>query len=254
MISVERARVRPVTVALDFDGLICDGTYENMLITWNSHSGKDLDAFGDRGVGEIPAAFAERFRASRGFARHLGHFIVPLVTEEPILTQREFDACYEGIDPGGVDTFVAAANDYRERARARWTARWLGYHALYHGMHDFLRGLGRPLHIVTAKDQGSVLAILDGEQITVEAERVFGSLRSKVGTLAEIAKRESTDPAHVIFLDDSIGNVVAARRAGYDAHWATWGYNAPEHFEIAHAEGVPAITLEDLPRRAATWS
>jgi HAD superfamily hydrolase (TIGR01509 family) len=252
--SVQEGREAPVAVALDFDGLICDGTYENMLITWNSYRGKGMDAFGERGVGEIPAAFAERFRASRGFARHLGHFLVPLVTDEPVRSQREFDARYDAIDGDDVVAFVEDANEYRRQARARWAARWLGYHELYEGMHGFLRSLDRPLHIVTAKDDASVLAILGDERITVDPGRVFGGLRSKVGTLAQIAEREGADPARLIFLDDSIRNVVTARQAGYDARWATWGYNAPEHFDTARAEGVPTIALDDLPTLAAAWS
>jgi phosphoglycolate phosphatase-like HAD superfamily hydrolase len=241
-------------IALDFDGLICDGLHENMLVTWNSHHGKGIDAFGERGLGEIPAAFAARFLAARGFARHIGHFLVPLVTADPLRTQPEFDASYAAIGAAEVDDFVRGANDYRARARAARQAQWLGFHELYPGIHDLLVGLASSPYIVTAKDASSVLAILRAKRVDVDRARVFGELRSKLDTLSLIAEREGVDRADLIFVDDSIANVVGARRSGYDAHWATWGYNAPEHFELAGSEGVPIVALADMPELAARWS
>lgn len=244
----------PSAVALDFDGLICDGLSENMLVAWNSHHGKELEAFGDRGLGEIPAAFAERFLAARAFARHLGHFLVPLVTAQAVTTQREFDACWAVIAPAQVEEFVRRANDYRTRARAARSGTWLGYHELYPGMRELLRALDASTYIVTAKDAGSVLAILASNGIEMDAARVFGELRSKLRTLELIAEREGGDRADLLFLDDSVANVVGARGEGYDAHWATWGYNAPEHFELARDQRVPLVALDDVPGLAARLS
>ena len=131
---------------------------------------------------------------------------------------------------------------------------WLGYHELYPGMRELLRALGASTYIVTAKDAGSVLAILASNGIEMDAARVFGELRSKLRTLELIAEREGGDRADLLFLDDSVANVVGARGEGYDAHWATWGYNAPEHFELARDQRVPLVALDDVPGLAARLS
>jgi phosphoglycolate phosphatase-like HAD superfamily hydrolase len=238
-------------LALDFDGLICDGLAECVLVTWNSHHGRGLDAFGDAGLGEVPADFVERFRAARSYARHLGHFVVPLVTAQPIVSQAEFDAAYADVEPLDVEAFVTAAGAYRRRARAERPGDWLRFHAIYPGLRDLLAAAAVPVYVVTAKDADSVIRILADHGIGLDAGRVYGELRSKVAALGEIAEREGAGREAVMFLDDSIANVVEARREGFSALWATWGYHAREHYDVAARASVPAIALADVQRLTA---
>lgn len=235
-------------IALDFDGLICDGLNECILVTWNGHYGKDLSAFSDEGLASIPVEFVERFKHCRNFAKHLGHFIVPLVDlMTPIISQNDFQAIYAAIAPKVVDRFIKQVTEYRHWSRQEKSAEWLHHHSLYPGMERFLSQLDLPItYIVTAKDSKSVREILSSAGIQFDESRIFGEQNVKIEALRQITHLEGIPPHCLHFFDDNILNVVEAQKAGYIAYWATWGYNAPDHFHIAKENSVISISLPEF--------
>ena len=52
-------------------------------------------------------------------------------------------------------------------------------------------------------------------------------------------------------IDDNITNVVEAHRAGFDARWATWGYNTAANFELARARSIRSVDLASLAQLTA---
>jgi len=234
-------------IALDFDGLICDGLDECILVTWNGHYGKDLSAFSDRGLASIPVESVERFKHCRNFAKHLGHFIVPLIdSTTAIISQNDFQAIYAAIAPEVVDQFTKKVTEYRHWSRQEKSAEWLRYHSLYPGMEGFLSQNTLPIYIVTAKDSKSVREILSSAGIKFDESRIFGEQNVKIEALRQITHLEGIPPHCLHFFDDNILNVVEAQKAGYSAYWATWGYNAPDHFHIAKENSVISSSLPEF--------
>jgi phosphoglycolate phosphatase-like HAD superfamily hydrolase len=234
-------------LALDFDGLLVDGLNECVLVSWNGHFGESLDCFSDEGLARIPSAFIDKFKNHRSFAKHLGHFLMPFQAELGLFkTQAEFDAAYAALNPRLVERFVTRVSDYRSDARQTFRSRWLAYHQFYPGLAHMLRTATWPTCIVTAKDSDSVQALLRHADVQIPDAHVYGECLDKVAALDIIGEYFLVPRHEISFFDDNVLHARAAHQAGFRAHWAVWGYHAPEHFAIATAAGLPAVTLEDF--------
>jgi phosphoglycolate phosphatase-like HAD superfamily hydrolase len=239
------ARRKPPLV-LDFDGVVCDGIKESLLVVWNGAQGKPVMEFSAQGLGALPPAFVERFTRYRPFAQHLGHFLVPLLEGLPhIGTQEAFEAVYQSIDHARRERFVQAVSQYRQQVRQECPTTWVKMHRCYRGIIPYLSRRNGPVSIVTARDQASVLQLLESKGLTLAPEQVLGEQSPKLAALATIVRQEQVDPSALIFVDDHRSNVQVARQAGYQAYLAQWGYPAPPA-RGALADPLPAIRLADL--------
>lgn len=232
--------------AFDFDGLLVDGLNECVLVSWNGFHNKGIEHFGSEGLEAIPASFIDTFKNHRNFSRHLGHFITPFYAHKHFKNQTDFDAAYSQLDDNVVNGFVERVNAYRKTARQIHYKQWLQYHSFYPGIENLLKEISCPIYIVTGKDAASVNEILQCSNILIPPEKIFGECREKVTVLSKIAKMEHVSTNEVSFFDDNISNARNAHEHGFNSYWATWGYNAPDHWEIAQAAGVPIISLDDF--------
>lgn len=234
-------------LALDFDGLLIDGLNECLLVSWNGHHEVGIDRFSDAGLAELPDHFIARFKHHRSFAKHLGHFYMAFQHDVGVFrSQREFDIAYQSLPAGEVESFVQKVSAYRALARQTWRERWLGYHVFYDGLADWLLETNLPACIVTAKDPGSVSAILMQAGIQMPPSQIYGECREKLTALQAVADQFDVSRDQVCFFDDNVLNARDALHAGFRAYWARWGYNAPEHAEIAQQACLPAMQLHDL--------
>ncbi len=113
-------------------------------------------------------------------------------------------------------------------------------------MNAFLANVDVPTYIVTAKDRESVLEILSSNALTFPRKNIFGEQRSKLTALALIKQLERVNSDELYFFDDHLMNVLEARRAGYRAYWATWGYHEASQFQLASEWGIKSISLHDF--------
>jgi phosphoglycolate phosphatase-like HAD superfamily hydrolase len=235
----------PGVLALDFDGVICDSWRECAFITWAGQHGWAPSEFAASAFPAIPGAFIQRFLALRGYARHLGHFLVPVLPgSERISCRADFDLYYAGLAPEEVATFVERALRFRASVQNRRWKQWLAFHVLYEGVSELLSPLSDRLYIVTARDRQLVRELLATHGIAVQPERIYSERCSKSAALRDIQAREH---AGVYFVDDDLDDVVAAQRDGYRAVWALWGYSAPEDRAKASRLGIPVLSLPELP-------
>ncbi len=234
-------------LALDFDGLLVDGLNECLLVSWNGYHEVGVDRFSDTGLAGLPDDFIAKFKHHRSFAKHLGHFYMAFQQDVGVFrSQREFDMAYESLPAREVEAFIQKVTVYRTLARQTWRERWLGYHAFYDGLADWLLETDLPVCIVTAKDADSVSEILMQAGVQVPPSQIYGECREKLTALQAVANRFDVLREQVCFFDDNVFNARDALHAGFRAHWARWGYNAPEHAEIARQAGLPAVQLHDL--------
>ncbi len=102
-------------LALDFEGFICDGLNECLLVTWNGYHEKALSDFSDEGLASLPHEFVERFKYLRNWASHVGHFFVSLLDPPPdISSQEDFNAVYASLPRAVIDLFVEKVMRYRD--------------------------------------------------------------------------------------------------------------------------------------------
>jgi phosphoglycolate phosphatase-like HAD superfamily hydrolase len=235
------------TLALDFDGVICDGFNECVLVTWYGTRAGRLADFSAAGMSAIPTSFVERFLHCRAFAKHLGHFYASSLDGiEAVRSQADFEALYGTANSDDVEQFVTAVNRYRGQVRELLPERWLSEQRLYAGVAEFLRRCQLPLYIVTAKDAASVARILEHAGVRFDPQHIFGELRDKRAALAQIQANEGVRAEALGLVDDNVLNALAAQQAGFRAYWALWGYRAPDHAVIAERHGLATLTLEQL--------
>jgi FMN phosphatase YigB (HAD superfamily) len=246
--TAERAqKLTGRVLVFDFDGVICDSWQECALVTWNAHHNRPPAEFGTAAFYALPAGFIERFRALRGFARHLGHFLVPLLPASDLIrTQEDFDRCYSALAPDTVNEFITQASRYRAMVRHEKRESWLALQHMYEGMPDLLSELTAHLYLVTGRDSACVRDLLSPHGIDLSLDRIYGEQQSKLAALADIQAREGVQAERVYFIDDSLSNIINAWEAGHSVGWAIWGYSAPEHHDKAVRLGVPQLTLSDL--------
>lgn len=231
-------------LALDFDGVICDSLGEGLLISWNAHIGAPVRAFADPGLAGVPPEVADRFTRCRPFARHFGHWLVPFVVDSAPTSHAEFAARYRELPEAQVREFTAAAGRYRAQVRGVYPAQWLAHHRVQFGLGNVLA----QAYVVTARDAGSVRQILNAHAMGTDETRIFGSRSDKNAALQAIAVREAVEPPAVTLVDDNVENCMVAKADGYDAWWATWGYNSAADRARAAGCGIYAISIDMLRR------
>lgn len=241
-------------LALDFDGVIFDGLNECVLVTWFGHHGGSAADFGPEGLSVIPSEFVTRFTACRAYAKHLGHFYLSFAEAlDDVLDQAGFDALYAATPSLEIEAFVDKATRFRALARDACRPEWLNQQRVYQGMDRMLSSSQLPVYIVTAKDADSVLELLEHVGVSLERSRVFGELRDKLSALRSVCEREGAAPHEIGVVDDNVLNALAAKNNGYSARWALWGYQARGHREIARANDLRGIEVEQL-LGGSTWA
>lgn len=228
----------------DFDGLLCDGLTECMLVTWNGAHEAPVAHFSAEHLDQLPLAFRQNFTKVRAYARHIGHFMVALTCEvDDIASQAEFDALYDRLSEREVETFCTRVDAYRLRVQEELPERWLGQQTLYPGVRGLLERLQGRFYVVTAKDAISVQRILAHHGVTIAPAQIYGSCRNKVEVFDEIARAHGIDRESVWFFDDNVFNVVDADKRGYRAVWADWGFHAPDHLALAERAALRRVSL-----------
>jgi phosphoglycolate phosphatase-like HAD superfamily hydrolase len=257
----------PAIVALDFDGVVCDGRPEYFEAAWQAY----VAAWPRPLTTTRPAAIAERFAALRpliesGWEMPLMVHALLAGVEPPALESRRgwLQAAPALMKGAGVsaEALGRALNQVRDDWFARDKADWLAHHRFYPGVPARLVSmLQEPTHvvIVTTKTERFARALLVGADPRLSAIAVIGREPGqpvpKPVILRRLADGRSlgTDAAGLWFVEDMLETLeMTARRAdlvGVRLFLCDWGYNTDS--DRAHATAGGRITLLSLARFAA---
>ena len=245
----------PTVLALDFDGVICDGMREYFKSAWHAYRRLRPSA-----SPEPPAGLFEIFARLRPVVETgwemptLLHAVLRGAAEAEILAGWRPDQWLG--DLGSPREVVAAALD---GARDEWIAGdeagWLAAHRFYPGVIEQLRSqAGGPVrvYVITTKGERFARKLLEGQGVALPPSHVYGkeARRPKRAILRELAAGD--EDAGVWFVEDRLQTLqdVKAEPALARARLflAAWGYNTPE--ERAAAGGDDRIALLPLERFA----
>jgi phosphoglycolate phosphatase-like HAD superfamily hydrolase len=237
----------------DFDGVLFATDRECLAIAY-------------RAVRELPAAWAEPYRAAeaptpeveRAFLAHR-HRVGPPWQYAVLLR-----AISERSLPATTEEFLARAAQLRVELEpfteryfavravlAADRARWL---ALVTPFPEPTREFAR-LH---ARGAAAILSTRDDASIRLLCAHYLGvelgpgallprsGPREKWEILLEIAAARGLPPGEVFFLDDYLHHALPAHRRGIAAHLAGWGYLGEGDAEAALTAGMPCLQLPDL--------
>ena len=262
------ADARPDILALDFDGVLCEGTREYFETSRRTHAHVWP---GHARVGD--GLFAD-FRELRP--------VIETGWEMPVL----LDALVQGVakasmhdawgtardellarDARGRDRVVAALKSTLDRVRREWIDAdgqdWLSRHALYADREAVRRVVQAPARtvIVTTKEGDFARQILEHWAIPVAAIQGKEAGSHKCENLRQLRsawhEERGTAPA-LWFVEDRLETLECVRgHADLDdvgLFLATWGYNTPRTREAARrAPRIGLLTLEEFTGPFSRW-
>jgi phosphoglycolate phosphatase-like HAD superfamily hydrolase len=252
----------PTLLALDFDGVLCDGLMEYFQTSWRAY--RRIWSHPE----EIPpAGLAEQFYRLRPVIETGWEMPVVLqallsgISADEILTQWVTIAPPIAQATGLTPTEIGNQVDH---VRDTWIANdlesWLALHRFYPGVIDRLQHLGsvHPV-IITTKEERFVLQLLQQQGIDFPPSQLFGkSLKQpKAQTLQTLLQEFSQDSNSPIiwFIEDRLKTLQAVslkpELSQVRLFLADWGYNTAIDRETANLD--PKIHLLSLPTFATAF-
>lgn len=263
----------PAVLALDFDGVVCDGRSEYFETAWQAY----VAAWPGPLATARPAAVAARFRALRPLIESgwemplLVHALLAGVDAEALASRAAWlQAAPELLQRAGVsaEALGRALNRVRDDWFARDAAGWLAHHRFYPGVPDRLVSLldgPTRVVIVTTKTERFARALLAGADRRLAALTVIGRDPAvpvpKPAILRRLADAGRLDAAAtgLWFVEDMLETLEATARrddlGGVRLFLADWGYNTPAARARVTATGgrIGLLSLERFVAPLETW-
>jgi phosphoglycolate phosphatase-like HAD superfamily hydrolase len=263
----------PALLALDFDGVVCDGRPEYFETAWQAYVAAWPPPALTRGR---PDAIAARFSALRPLIESgwemplLVHALLAGVGDEALGDRHAWlKAAPALMKRAGVtaETLGRALNRVRDDWFARDASGWVAHHRFYPGVADQLASLlGGPPHlvIVTTKAERFARALLAAAHPRLADVAVIGREPGKPVPKPEILRRLAdrrglgADAAGLWFVEDMLETLDAtaerADLAGARLFLAEWGYNTPEdRARVRRGGRIALLPLTTFAAPLETW-
>ena len=260
----------PAVLALDFDGVVCDGRPEYFETAWRAY----VATWPEPLTSGRPDAVAERFGALRPLIESgwemplMVHALLAGVDAHALEDRHGWLQAAPGLmKTAGVTAEVLgrALNRVRDDWFARDPADWLAHHRFYPGVPARLVALlegPTQVVIVTTKTERFARALLTGADPRLAAVSVIGREPGLPVPKPAILKRLAdshglgADAAGLWFVEDMLETLeaTAARAdvAGVRLFLADWGYNTPG--DRARVGGrVALLSLDRFIAPPETW-
>ena len=264
--------MRPGLLALDFDGVVCDGIDEMVESSWRTLSemiGHDLPA-------TRRPELARRFAALRPAIESGWEMVVLLgvLMEQPasddagLRDGRRWSEVRDAYVRGRSLTTGVLARTF-DRVRERWIARdqpgWLERHRFYDGIAAWLTRLvadRQIVYVISTKSKLFLDALLAWQKVALPSDRVIGRAepkREKWDVLRALAKSHGLGTADVWFVEDRLATLLDLRRHASDfaaarLFLADWGYVFPDRDpDAARAAGIPVLSLPQVTGPFEGW-
>ncbi|PPS40622.1 HAD family hydrolase [Chroococcidiopsis sp. TS-821] len=256
---------QPTILALDFDGVICNGLNEYFETAWRTYC--EIWSRTDKTPPNDLATKFYRLRPVIETGWEMPVLIAALlsgVTEDKIL--REWNAIARAILQKNQLQSATIAHKL-DSLRDRWIrddlASWLNLHSFYPGVIAKLNSwLNSPLQvfIVTTKEGRFVRQLLAQQGIQLSENSVFGkeNKRPKYEILYELITAAKTLPVSLWFVEDRMKTLeIVAQQANLDAvklYLADWGYNTSNERQAAqNHDRIRLLSLAQFTDDFSTW-
>ena len=258
----------PRILALDFDGVVCDGRPEYFETAWQAYvAAWPKPALTASRPDKIAARFSElRPLIESGWEMPLMvHALLAGVGADALKGREAWLRAAPGLlQPAGVnaEALGRALNTVRDDWFARDAASWVALHRFYQGVPAAVAALlGGPTEvvIVTTKAERFARALLTSADPRLAPVTVIGREPGKPVPKPDILRRLADraglgpDADGLWFVEDMLETLEATAErtelAGARLFLCDWGYNMPE--DRAHASRHRRIRLLSLPTFAA---
>ncbi|HTL89304.1 MAG TPA: HAD family hydrolase [Leptolyngbya sp.] len=252
----------PRVLALDFDGVICNGLKEYFQTAWQAYAQIwQADATPDESF--APAFYRLRPVVETGWEMPvLIRALVLGIEEEKILQNWVSIASQIIIDEDLKPLSISAILDgIRDDQIATNLQNWLAEHEFYPGVLDRLKTLlnsPTDLFIISTKEGRFIKQLLHQQGIEIKDQQIYGkeAKRPKHQILLELQQAYGDVP--IWFVEDRLQTLrLVEQREGLEKiglFLADWGYNtASERQEAEKSDRVALLSIERFTQDLATW-
>jgi phosphoglycolate phosphatase-like HAD superfamily hydrolase len=260
------AETAPTLLALDFDGVLCDGLVEYFQVSWQAYC--QIWSPADP---TPPAGLAEQFYRLRPVVET--GWEMPLVLRSLLLgvSEAEILQGWADIAARQIATDGLASVDLStavDHLRDQWIKTdlkgWLAQHRFYPGVVDRLRQvIDSPVYlvIISTKEGRFIRQLLQQQAIELSTEQILGKEtgQPKAESLRQLIQKFSTTsdlPVSVWFVEDRLKTLLAVqpKLARVKLFLADWGYNtATERESICHSSTVQLLSLKQFSQDFSAW-
>ncbi|MEM6445417.1 MAG: HAD family hydrolase [Cyanobacteria bacterium P01_D01_bin.123] len=255
----------PGLLALDFDGVLCDGLREYFQTAWRAYC-----QMWQSGASAPPSGLADRFYHLRPVvetgwempvllrALQSGTADAAILAAWPAIARRI--VVDEGLNIADIARLV---DDTRDRWIQTDLSAWLAQHQFFPGTIDWLKTLERDgvlWAIVTTKEGRFVRKLLDDCGIHLADDRLFGKevRRPKSETLEQLQEDTGVRGDRLWFVEDRLPALQAAAErpalAGMRLFLAEWGYTTATHrHAAARSDRIQLLSLATCVGDFAGW-
>jgi phosphoglycolate phosphatase-like HAD superfamily hydrolase len=253
----------PTILALDFDGVICDGLIEYFEVAWRAYC-QIWSPADNTPADDLPLRFY-RLRPVIETGWEMPVLIKALVDNIPEdkILQDWVNITTQILSNHNLSsqTIAAALDNLRDEWINTDLDGWLSLHRFYPGVVEKIKLTlmsDIKFYIITTKESRFVQQLLQREGVNLPAEVIFGKevKRPKYEILRELIQTTETQPVNVWFVEDRLKTLqlVAEQTDLNDVKLflADWGYNT--HTERKAAEEHQRIQLLTLPQFTKDFS
>ncbi|HIK32455.1 MAG TPA: HAD family hydrolase [Oscillatoriales cyanobacterium M59_W2019_021] len=257
----------PSLLALDFDGVICNGLVEYFQTAWRTYC-----QIWSPDTPTPPEGLAERFYRLRP--------VIETGWEMPVLIRAQM----QGIDEaailanwGQIAQHILVEDEIEPKIlatkldglRDNWTAtdldEWLSLHGFYPGVIYKLKTLlDSPvrLFIITTKEGRFVRSLLQKQGLDVPDRQLFGkeSGQPKHQVLRDLLVEYATEgqPPVIWFVEDRLKTLQNVQKYGeldeVGLYLADWGYNTASERQAAEEDDrIRVLSLEQFNQDFSSW-
>ncbi|WP_017655827.1 HAD family hydrolase [Fortiea contorta] len=255
----------PTILALDFDGVICDGLIEYFEVAWRTYSQIWTPA------NDTPSNdLASRFYRLRP--------VIETGWEMPVLIKALVDGIPdEKILQQWVTITPQILLDYQIQAREigakldnirdEWIAtdldNWLSLHKFYPGVVEKIQATltsNIQMYIVTTKEGRFVQQLLQQSGVDLPPGVIFGKeeKRPKYEILRQLKEKAEFQPVSLWFVEDRLKTLQLVQQqpdlADVQLFLADWGYNTQAERKLAEDDqGIQLISLSQFAQEFSAW-
>ncbi|MBD2569065.1 HAD family hydrolase [Anabaena lutea] len=255
----------PTILALDFDGVVCDGLIEYFEVAWRTYC-QIWSPVNDTPPDDLALRFY-RLRPVIETGWEMPVLIKALIagfSDDKILQE------WTSITPQilAADNLKAKEVSTKlDNLRDDWIKTdldgWLSLHRFYPGVIERLKitlASAVQLYIVTTKEGRFVQQLLQQEGLDLTPNAIFGKevKRPKYETLRELIKKANTQTVSLWFVEDRLKTLQLVQQQSDLDHvklfLADWGYNTqPEREAGKNDPRIQLISLSHFAHDFSTW-
>ena len=256
--------IHPIVLALDFDGVVCDGLKEYFQTAWRAYcqiwQPDDLSPSQEL----APKFYRLRPVVETGWEMPILIRALVLGIEERKISQDWATIAAQIVTENNLD--AASVSAIVDNIRDQWIATdidsWLGEHRFYPGVIERLREeLASSTHcvIISTKEGRFIKQLLQQQGIALSDQQIYGKevKRPKYQILKEL-NAEYGETTLIWFVEDRLKTLETVKKqSGLEnvtLFLADWGYNTiVEQQSILEDDRIHLLPLEQFTQDFAAW-